>query len=278
MGFGNDGPRHWNNGMFGQLGYAVPWWGDNHSTISQPIHRFTDVIGKNLLGVMTMSDARVSRPPQRECLETIAKLCYRGRDVLNTRLIRFSDKRTFRPGHATPIPRAFLIHPVPFFLVKNDWLREYCELTLLMLSEAMQHSANDLETEITEEFAGRMGEFLQRILVLISVELLDVAKDDALDPAFTITDQQWQAYNPLKKITVFEALDTPSVTHHIPTEDDLKLLRQGIPTVSFNPAHIQQWPLGRPLPPANDGESNEASEANVSANANKVEFVPPPGV
>ena len=104
MGFGNDGPRHWNNGMFGQLGYAVPWWGDNHSTISQPIHRFTDVIGKNLLGVMTMSDARVSRPPQRECLETIAKLCYRGRDVLNTRLIRFSDKRTFRPRHATPIP------------------------------------------------------------------------------------------------------------------------------------------------------------------------------
>ncbi|QGJ71053.1 Hypothetical protein PBC10988_27560 [Planctomycetales bacterium 10988] len=266
MSFGSDEPLWWNNGTFGELGYAVPAWGNNPSTLNGPIHRLVDVIGKNLLGVMMMSDARLERPPQRDCLMTVAKLCYRGRDILSGRVVRFHDD-LFRAGHASPAPQPFTIHPVPYFCVKNPWLKEYDYLTLLLLSEAMQHTNNEIAHEITEEFAGRMGEFLQRILILLATELLNLPRESAEQPDFIIPEEAWNQYNPLQKITTFEAIDTPTEFPHIPTEDDLVLLKRGIPTVLFNPSHLAIWPTNLPA-----GETSTNNGTNPSSN-----FVSPPG-
>lgn len=258
--FLSDKPRWYNNGIFGEMGFAVPWWGNNPTTVNEQIAKFVNVIGLNVLGIMSMPDARMSRPPQRECLNSVAKMIYRGRDVLASRMVRFNQERTFQAGHVTPQPQAFLIHPAPYFTVKNEWLKEYGGIALMMMSEAMQHTNNDHPTEITEEFAFRMGEFLQRILVFIATELLDVGKEAATDPAFVIPDESWQNYNPLKKITVFESLDTPTRTDHLPTEDDLQLLVKGIPTVQFNMAHIQNWPLGPTELPTSNIATGAAAE------------------
>lgn len=267
MPFASDEPRWWNNGEFGRLGYAIPWWGQTPTTINGPIHRLVDVIGKNLLGVMTMTDARLERPPQRDCLLTVAKLCYRGRDILSGRVVKFSEAM-FRGGHATPAKQPFVIHPVPYFQVKNPWLKEYDYLALMLLSEAMQHTNNEIPHEITEEFAGRMGEFLQRILVLLATELLDIPRAEAEAADFVIPESVWSTYNPLAKITTFESLDMPTALADIPAEEDLQLLKRGIPTVLIDPAHIAHWPVGLP------GES--ASESGPSGQG-RSSFVPPPG-
>lgn len=70
-----------------------------------------------------------------------------------------------------------MIHPVPYFnvdqpLVRNRWLREYNQLTMIALANAMQHSDNNIPLTITSEFAAAVWQYFKRLQVLIATELL----------------------------------------------------------------------------------------------------------
>jgi hypothetical protein len=51
---------------------------------------------------------------------------------------------------------------VPFFKVRNPFLRRWAGLILVSLAEAMQHTENRRETEISTAFAGQVGQYVKR--------------------------------------------------------------------------------------------------------------------
>ena len=66
-------------------------------------------------------------------------------------------------AHALPAPEEFLVYPTPYFKVRNQWLKQYAGLMLIGLTEAMQHQENARPLEISEGFAGLIGQYVQRV-------------------------------------------------------------------------------------------------------------------
>lgn len=251
--FRSDEILWYNVGTWGELGYAVPNFGDNHNTLNSGIGHLVGALGRNLSAVMHHADADLRVPPSINTLQRVHKLCNRARQILAGRAVPASKPR-FEPTHATPAPEDFLIFPVPYFKVRNAWMKEWCGLTLNCLSEAMQHTDNRLEYEISEDFASRVGQYVQRIYKLLSTELFQVPLAEAEKPDFVLTEAHFQAYNPAKWFTSTELLDTVRPSEELPTEDDLLVLTEGIPASML--VGLQPYPRGlsssQQLPAANE--------------------------
>ncbi len=58
----------------------------------------------------------------------------------------------------------FVVYPIPFFgqRIRQPDVREYAQISLLLLSEMMQHSDNDYATFVTEQFAGMAANICKR--------------------------------------------------------------------------------------------------------------------
>lgn len=165
----------------------------------------------------------------------------RARSILASRAVPAS-KLNMETAHALPAPEEFLVYPTPYFRVRNQWLKQYAGLVLLALTEAMQHQENARPLEISLDFAGLIGQYVQRVYRLMATELFRVSLDDASKPDFTLSDAQLAAYNPSAWFTSTEMLDTVPPLSDWPTEDDLEVLTSGIP-ISQLPV-LGRWPSG----------------------------------
>jgi hypothetical protein len=143
-------------------------------------------------------------------------------------------------AHALPAAEQFLVYPTPYFKVRNQWLKQYAGLMLLSLTESMQHQENARPLEISEAFAGLIGQYVQRVYRLMATELFRVPLADAAKPDFTLSDTQLAAYNPSAWFTSTEMVDTVAPLDDWPTEDDLEVLTNGIP-ISHLPV-LGRWP------------------------------------
>ena len=157
-------------------------------------------------------------------------------------------------AHALPAAEQFLVYPTPYFKVRNQWLKQYAGLMLLSLTESMQHQENARPLEISEAFAGLIGQYVQRVYRLMATELFRVPLVEASKPDFTISDEQLASYNPSVWFTSTEMLDTVAPLDDWPTEDDLEVLTNGIP-ISHLPI-LGRWPNG---PVANSGTNGQAT-------------------
>jgi hypothetical protein len=166
-------------------------------------------------------------------------------------------------SHALPAPEDFKVFPVPYFTVRNLALKEWCGYILIALTDAMQHTENARPLEISTDFAGMIGQYIKRIYRRLAVEMFNIpfAEADAND--FTLTDDQLRAYNPGQWFTSTEMIDTVSDLVRWPTEDDIRVLTNGIPST-----HLPV--LGR-WPGAGDVESVDTSNPSGAA------FASPPG-
>jgi hypothetical protein len=262
----------YNVGVWGQLGYACPNFGENPSTVNNSIAYLVQVIGRNLSAVMHHGDVDSRTPPTINTLMRVHKLVTRARSILAGRAVP-ANKPRFEPVHATPAPEVFLVFPVPYFKARNVWLKEWCALTLNAIGEACQHTDNRVEFEISLEFAGLVGQYLQRVYVRMATELFQVALADAEKPDFALTDAHFQGYNPAKFFTSTELIDTVPPLDLIPTEDDLAVLTDGIPANMLT--GLSNYPRGTLSPIASPVVSQAASKpASVPATA---AFAPPPG-
>ena len=61
--------------------------------------------------------------------------------------------------YARPAGEVFRVFPVPFFLVRNQFMRRWAEMILMSLAEAMQHTENRKSLEISTNFAGQVDNF-----------------------------------------------------------------------------------------------------------------------
>ena len=226
MPFRTDRILPYRNGIWEELGFAVPNFGDNAETLNQTIWRLTEAMGRNLLATMSHQDARLRTVPTVNTLVRIKKLCDRFRYIVAAR-VKNENEPFMEAVHATPSPEPFLIFPVPYFKVENPWMREYCGLVLMALSEAMQHTDNSREFDISENFAQTVGQYIRRIYRMVAVELLQIPREQAEQPDFVITDEMISNYAPSKWFTATELIDTPRIDN-LWTEDDLKPLSDGI--------------------------------------------------
>ena len=271
MPFRSDEILWYNQGVWGSLGFAVPNFGDDPTTLNSSIAYLVEGIGRNLAAVMVHSDADSRIPPSINTLMRVHKLITRARSILAGRALAPSTLR-MEPAHATPAVQDFLIFPCPFFKVRNTWLKEWCGLILNAIGEMCQHTENRVEYEISTDFAGVVGQYLQRVYVRMSTELFQVPLSDAQKPDFTLTDAIFSSYNPGKYFTSTELIDTVPPMDLIPTEDDLAIILDGIPATKL--VGVTRYPSSTATA-AGLGSTPSAGGATVSASAS-ASFVPPP--
>lgn len=264
--FKSDQVLWYNVGVWGELGYAVPNFGDDPRTQNQTIQYLTAVMGRNLSAVMHHPDADLRVPPSINTLTRIHKLIVRARSILAGRAVP-SGTPDFEAVHVQPGMVEHLIFPVPYFKVRSPFLKEYCGLLLNGLSEAMQHTENRKPYEISVNFSGLIGAYLQRIYRRMATELFGVSTADASKLDFTLTDAMLAAYNPSAYFTSTELIDRVPPIENVATEDDLSVLTDGIPASQL--VGLARYPSGAA---ADSGLAAGSGPVSTSAS-----FAPPPG-
>lgn len=242
MSFGNDNFFWYNVPGWEDQGLAVPNWGNMERTQNSEIRYLTEVVGRNLQAIMFHPDTRLTSPPTLNTLTRIHKLCTRFRDIVSARMVREGVGELYQPEsqHAMPAAEEFVVFPVPFFTVRNRWLKEYCQLILLFLTESMQDQENARPLQISEAFAKRVSPYIQRVYKLMATELLRVPEADAEKPDFTISAAQLAAYAPSQYFTATELIDVAAKPEEVSTELDRTVLQAGIP-ISRLPK-LPYWP------------------------------------
>ncbi len=239
MAFGNDAFLWYNVGPWAPLGLAVPNWSNDGESQNETIRYLTDVTGRNMQAVMFHDDARLRVPPSINTLTRIHKLCTRARAILAARAVP-ANEFNMESAHANPAPEVVKVYPVPYFQVRNQWLKQYGGLILTALTEAMQHQENARPLEISVPFSGLIGQYIQRVYRNMAVELFQVPLEVASAPDFTLSDEQLRSYNPSAWFTSTEMIDTVPPAGEEPTEGDLEVLTNGIPVTQL--PQLGRWP------------------------------------
>lgn len=259
MAFGNDAYLWYNVGEWADLGLAVPNWSNDTHSQNEAIRDFCQTMGRNLQSIMFHDDARQRTPPSINTLIRIHKLCVRGRELLASRSVP-ENKNLMESAHANPSPEVHMVYPVPYFKVRNSWMKSWCSLILCGLTDAMQHQENAMAIEISTRFGGQVGQYIQRVYQRMSVELFKVPIETAHAPDFTLTEEQIRSYAPSKWFTSTELIDTVPPVSEEPTEDNLEVLTNGIPVTQI--PNLPRWPasVGSPI----QGANNQATGGSTS--------------
>jgi hypothetical protein len=230
----------YNVGVFGEAGYAVPNWSNDVGSLNPTILDWVQLVGRNLFHIMHHEDVDLRIPPSRNTLERIHKLYLRAASILAGRAVP-SGERNLEVQHVRPAGEVFRVYPVPFFKVRNPFMRRWAELVLISLAEAMQHTENRKEMEISTAFAGQVGQYLRRLYENMAIELFAKSRAEAMTPGFVLTEADFTAYNPQEFFTATEMVDTVPGLDRVLTEDRLELLAEGIPVTQL-PADLAPWP------------------------------------
>jgi len=235
--FGTDQVLLYDVAPWGQLGFGVANFGNNLKTQNIVWWRLADEIGKTQLGIMTHVDARREQYPSVNTLMRMGKILNRIKTVLLSRQRTAADVR-LEPGHMTPAPMDWLIHPVPYFpgsIVLNPWLLEYNHLCMYALTNIFQNSDNNLALEMTAESSSDIWQYFRRVTELIAGELLMLPKATYTADDFLFSDSLFATYNPTAFLPRNEALAQPVGNDTGFTEDDLRPLKIGIPANQIVP-------------------------------------------
>lgn len=230
----------YNVGVFGDAGYAVPNWSNDVGSLNPQILDWVDLVGRNLFHILHHEDTDLRIPPSVNTCKRIHKLYLRAANILAGRAVP-PGRDNMEVLHARPAGEVFRVYPVPFFRVRNPFLRRWAGLVLVSLSEAMQHTENRKEMEISTAFAGLVGQYVRRVYTNMAIELFGKTRDAAMADAFMLTPADFASYDPSQFFTSTEMVDTVPRLDRVFTEDRLVQLAEGIPVTEL-PAELGPWP------------------------------------
>lgn len=230
----SDSMRWYNVGKFGEAGYACPAWGNDVATLNPNIAELTDLIGQSVFALVHQEDADMRRPPSINTLRTVHMLYARAGSILTSRAVP-PGQTEFRTTHVSPAATVFKVYPVPYFKMRNPYLKRWTGFALMLLSEMMQHTENRKTIEITTMFAADVGKYLQRIYYNMATELFGKTAADAGKPGYILQDADFTAYDPTRVVMPSESVDVVPPFEYVFTEDQLDVLRQGIPVTMLPP-------------------------------------------
>jgi len=285
--FRNNAPPWYTPGVWGQLGCAVPQPGRYLHTLNEPIFQFVDVTQRQLFHALWHYDDRLfTRFPSRDFLWDIYQLLKVGRKRLADNTV-LDNQSPLQPSHAEPVPMMFNVYPVPLYGrmgCVNSWINQMATMTLLMCTEAMQHTDNTLAYYYTKNFFDTVYGYVKYLLVSMATKFFGVDKAVASADTFEISDDLWKAYNPAQFSVSVEATSVRPPIGWKPTDLDLEPIN-GIPIQQTIPL-LQPWPdtvlkysMGGIWQPTATG-AQTASGQNVAAQANPSLFTkqgPPSG-
>lgn len=235
----NDAVLWYNVGRFGEYGYAVPNFSDDYGTLNHNIAEFVDLVGQQLFAIMHVPDGALRRPPTINTLRKIHKMYLRASQLLAGRAVP-ANELDFEPQHTMPGGAIFKVYPVPYFRMRNPYLKSWGGYILMCLAEAMQHTENAKPVEISTDFAGDVGQYIRRVYQLMSAEMFGKSRDEVRDPAFLLSDEDLNSYDPSRFFTRTEMVDTVAPFNRRFTEDRLDVLREGIPVTEL--PKLTPWP------------------------------------
>jgi hypothetical protein len=292
--FDTDEVLWYNNGKWGSAGYAIPNPSGKTFTNNSVIAGLVSLVGRNLFELTHREDVKFYRAPHKQFWYDLHQLLITARKRIDDRTRRENDSNGLVAVHATPAPSVFVVYPVPYFgeRVRQNDVREYTQICLMMLSEMMQHSDNEVATYITPSFAGTVGKYLQEILALFSTKYFGKTRADAYKPDFALTDADFTGYDSSKVMTSVEMSEERPPLQWWPTENDLSQIR-GLP---INEALLlsKRWPVGNWMDMADGNAFPDPTNQTVETGTNGsgvvpvgsaggaggaavVGFVPPPG-
>lgn len=252
--FGSDQILWYNNGRWGEAGYAIPNPGVEFSGM-KPVpgtgklwvtnteaYSLSKLIGATMFELAHREDARFTRPPNVKFLYDLHSLIIAARNRLAARAVPLNEEE-FRAQHATPAPRVWPTFPVPFFResrIRNEDIRQWLELMLLCQTEIMQHSDADKSLEISQIFAGQVGKYLKRVLFLMGTKFFGATRAEAQADNFEITAEMFQNYSIDSRFVFTEITESRPPLQAHPTENDLS----GIKGVAITDALLfaEKWP------------------------------------
>lgn len=236
----SDAVLWYNVGVFGEAGYAVPNWSNDVGSLNPQIIDWVDLVGRNLFNLMHHEDVDLRVPPSINTCKRIHKLYLRAASILAGRAVP-SGVDNMEGFHTRPAGEVFRVYPTPFFKVRNPFMRRWAELVLMSLAEAMQHTENRKEMEISMAFAGQVGQYIRRVYTNMAIELFGKTREEAWADGFRLTDADLAAYNPADFFTSTEMVDTVPRLDRVFTEDRLEHLAEGLPVTEL-PADLAPWP------------------------------------
>jgi len=257
----------YNVGEFGKAGYAVPNWSNDIGSLNPSILDIVSLMGKNLFHIMHHEDVDMRVPPSINTLKRIHRLFVRFSAILNGRMIPYNEDN-LEIKHVRPAGETFLVYPCPYFKVRNMYMKRWANLIMVAISEAMQHTENRKEMEISPSFAGQVGQYLKRVYQNMAVEMFGKTHADVIDPAFILKDEDFAAYDPTQWFTSTEMVDTVPRLDRVFTEDRLELLAEGIPISELPPC--KPWPVNLSdyySATRNDGNAEESQLQVDKSNA-----------
>jgi hypothetical protein len=272
----------YNVDQFGQAGYGVPNPSNDVGSLNRNILELCNMVGQNLFAIMHHEDADLSTPPSINTIRRLHKLYIRFGQIIEARAVS-PGENNMEPLHTSPAGEVFKVYPIPFFLVRNRFMREWAELSLMALSEAMQHQENRKPIEISTTFAAAIGKYFKRIYFTMATELFGKTRAEAQVLGFILTEEELGKYDPSKFFTSTEMVDTVPHLGMVFTEDRLRVLRAGIPVTSL--PELQPWPtnltsyyaahvaFGSAVPNAEGSQSSDPS-ATASASAGGGPVIP----
>jgi hypothetical protein len=234
-----DAVLHYNVGEFGRAGYAVANWSNDVGSLNPQILDWVYLVGRNLFHIMHHEDVDLRIPPSVNTARRIHKLYLRAGNVLAGRAVP-PGVNNMEVLHSRPAGEVFRVFPVPFFLVRNPFLRRWAELVLISLAEAMQHTENRKSMEISTAFAGQVGQYIRRVYTNMAIELFGKSREVATADGFSLSEADFAAYNPGEFFTQTEMVDTVPRLDRVFTEDRLELLAEGIPVTDL--PELRPWP------------------------------------
>ncbi len=255
-----DAPLHYNVGVFGQAGYAVPNWGNDPGALNPTIIEFVDLAGRNLFAFMHSEDADLRTPPSINTCKKLHRLYVRATRLLMGRAVPYGEDN-LEVAHQRPAGEIYRVYPIPFFKVRSPYMRRWAGLAMTSICDAMQHTEGRKEVEISEAFAGQVLQWLHRAYTNMAIELFNIDRAVALSTGFELSDADFSAYNPAEFFTHTELVDTVPRLDRVFTEDRLEVLAEGIPVTEL--PELKPWPQN-----LSDLYSVIRSDATINAGGN----------
>lgn len=176
----------WDNGKWGECGYAVLNPGGKPSSGNETMRRVVNFIGQELFVLMHKPDVRFKRPFNLAWLRDFNKMIVLGMKRLGDISVSFTNERSGDANHAINTPDAFTVYPVPFHgkRIRQEDAKYWCGELLILMSEMVQHSDNDFDNDITDFAVGFCQKKLRRIQADMAMKYFGFSREQIEAPTF----------------------------------------------------------------------------------------------
>lgn len=236
------------NGIWGEAGYAIPNPMHKTMTSNEDIYELHSLLGRTMFELLHRREAvGFVAPPHKQFWFDLHQMVVIGRKRLNDLTRADNDSAGLVVQHAQPVPRMFVVYPVPYFgdRIRQPDIRKYATIAMLALSEIMQHSDNERIGYVTARFTATIGLFLQEILAQMAMKYFGKDRTTAYKPDFALADADFAAYDPSKVMINVEMSEERPPEQWWPTTNDLSMIK-ALP-VAKALLLAERWPTGSTL-------------------------------